>query len=912
MRTIYLAVCLLFLSFLSAMSAPFTFRGLTGSDGLSDLTVCALYKDSCGYMWMGTSTSVERFDGIHLKHYPIPGENEKLKWVNTIVETSDNRIWMGNDMGLWQVDGDSLRRVAPDVIAHGVRSICQGDDGTLYIGSETGLYICRDGAFEFRQVDSNILSSGNFVISLYLDKAGGSLWMITRNGLYAMNLKNGKTTHYPNSLFKEESECSYRTMTCLDSVLYIGTMNHGILRFDMKTAAFSRYVDVGCDVIMSLSDDGNDMLYVGTDGNGVHFVSVRERRIVRSFRNDPERKEEPGLRSNSVYSLLVDRDSLVWVGLYQTGVDYTVHQEPLFAVYKTPYFTSEHIPVRSIYIGFEKKLIGSRNGLYCIDEQKQSVVRFGTPSLRSNIILTCYAFLGKVYIGTYGGGMYVFELDSGKILDFDADGSEAFRHNSVFCFSSDEEGRLWIGASTGVYCYKGNSLLHHFDHKNSPLPEGNVYVVFFDSMRKGWICTETGIAIWDPASKTIKKNVFPEHFPDKAKVGSMFEDSEHKLYFVPYKGNLFVSDLAMSKVYEIGPDTPLEGKEIRFVTEDKDSCLWIGTGSGLFYYDKKNSFVPYNFVSGIPDPNFLPCEPVRGKDGRIWFANNEGLLYLPENWKRQRRGLPYTMHVTEVYVNGKSVPFPVKGGAGTYGKVILDPEQNNVTFRFSGFAFTDPAYAAYEYKLEGLENDWKRLVGKSEAVYYNLEPGAYVFKVRRMGEPDTETGMAVKVLSPTNWKAWTIGIVLCCIAMVCSFFVYVGRKRKERKKLEAPKEKYRTSNLSDSECRQLVRKLENAMSEKKLYANPDLKLMDLAEIIGVSSHTLSYLFNQYLKKSYYDYVNDWRIEEFKELIARKAHAKYTLNTLIEKCGFGSRASFFRCFKNKTGITPNEYIKQSNQ
>lgn len=124
MRTIYLAVCLLFLSFLSAMSAPFTFRGLTGSDGLSDLTVCALYKDSCGYMWMGTSTSVERFDGIHLKHYPIPGENEKLKWVNTIVETSDNRIWMGNDMGLWQVDGDSLRRVAPDVIAHGVRSIC--------------------------------------------------------------------------------------------------------------------------------------------------------------------------------------------------------------------------------------------------------------------------------------------------------------------------------------------------------------------------------------------------------------------------------------------------------------------------------------------------------------------------------------------------------------------------------------------------------------------------------------------------------------------------------------------------------------------------------------------------------------------------------------------------------------------
>ena len=141
------------------MSAPFTFRGLTGSDGLSDLTVCALYKDSCGYMWMGTSTSVERFDGIHLKHYPIPGENEKLKWVNTIVETSDNRIWMGNDMGLWQVDGDSLRRVAPDVIAHGVRSICQGDDGVACDAIQTAGEI---GGVKFAVFDDEYVFTGAF------------------------------------------------------------------------------------------------------------------------------------------------------------------------------------------------------------------------------------------------------------------------------------------------------------------------------------------------------------------------------------------------------------------------------------------------------------------------------------------------------------------------------------------------------------------------------------------------------------------------------------------------------------------------------------------------------------------------------------------------------------------------------
>ena len=101
MKNALFTLYLIFLSILPAYSVSHIFRGLTGADGLSDLTVCALYKDSCGYVWMGTSTSVERFDGVYLKHYPIPGVNEKLKWVNTITETAGNRIWIGNDMGLW-------------------------------------------------------------------------------------------------------------------------------------------------------------------------------------------------------------------------------------------------------------------------------------------------------------------------------------------------------------------------------------------------------------------------------------------------------------------------------------------------------------------------------------------------------------------------------------------------------------------------------------------------------------------------------------------------------------------------------------------------------------------------------------------------------------------------------------------
>ena len=98
------------------------------------------------------------------------------------------------------------------------------------------------------------------------------------------------------------------------------------------------------------------------------------------------------------------------------------------------------------------------------------------------------------------------------------------------------------------------------------------------------------------------------------------------------------------------------------------------------------------------------------------------------------------------------------------------------------------------------------------------------------------------------------------------------------------------------------------MLREKPYTNPELKIADLATMLGRSAHTLSYLFNQHLNRNYYDYINDYRIEEFKRLINEDEYSKYTLSALAELCGFSSRASFFRYFKKATGITPNEYIR----
>lgn len=433
------------------------------------------------------------------------------------------------------------------------------------------------------------------------------------------------------------------------------------------------------------------------------------------------------------------------------------------------------------------------------------------------------------------------------------------------------------------------------------------------------------MCIWDPSVRTLKTDVFPEGFIHKEKVRVIYEDSDHDLYFFPDKGSLFISDLSMTTFRRLQPGTPLDGNDGMFVVEDREKWLWLGTNNGLFRYDKKDCFIPYNFVDGIPSSIFTLCPPVRDENG-IWFGNSKGLLYLDAVRMNQKKSIPYPVAITEVCVNGKSVVQSVVRDGGK-SEISLESSQKNVTFYFSDFSYTAPAFMSYEYQLEGEDAGWIAVTGRSDMTYYDLPSGTYTFKVRRTGNPESETQMTVKIASSIS--IWSI--VFIVIAVVTGGIAVLLSKKKEgedereepmpgpakviEKEIQSVKEtnvvaeeKYKTNKISVEECKRLADKLEIVMHKEKPYTNPNLKIADLAASIGTSSHTLSYLFNQYLNRNYYDYINDYRIAEFKRLVEKDEYAKYTLSALAELCGFSSRASFFRYFKKATNITPNEYIR----
>ena len=936
-------------------AASSVFRNLSVSDGLPDLVVNVIYKDSKGYVWMGTNTSVERFDGIRLEHYMVEGSNENLKRVFALMEMPGNELWVGTGMGLFRLaeGAEKLERLAPEMITSGVHAFCKVGDA-LYVGTEKGLYVYKNGVFAHVLVDKNVFSKANFVTGIS-EGDSGVLWLSTMGGLKSLCLSDQKVVSFPDELGKKGQNLSYYNITRIGSKVFMGTMTDGLVAFDTLSKSFSHYLDVGCGVISSLSGDGKDLLYVGTDGNGVHFISVSRQSVVRSFRHD--RDADSQIRSNSVYSVLVDRDGLLWIGFYQLGVDYTLFQSDLFSTYKYEnLFDSRDMAVRTIAFHGSQKLIGSRDGFVCIDEADGRFRSFKSPRLRASIIVSSCYFNGKYYIGTYGGGMYVLDASTLELHDFDV-ASEPFLHGHIFVIRSDNRGNLWIGTSAGLYCFRDGKIVRHYTSDSSKLPEGNVYEIYFDSSHKGWICTETGICIWEPSSESLKNDVFPEGFVHKEKIRMIYETSDHQLYFLPDKGELFVSDLTMNHFNRLTPGTLLDGKSLMAVVEDSEGWLWVATNKGMYRFDKKNQVVPFNFADGIPSLIFINCVPIKDEEGNFWFGNSRGLVRL--NGKEMGM-LPsrYVISLSDVLVNGKSMQRQLTGEEGHYS-LTLENSQKSVTIQFSALTYSDPNSLMYEYKL-GEEGEWISLMGKSEVSLYDLPSGVTSFIIRQIGYPDS--AMTLDICIPN--RSWLHGLYLFIIIVLVVAGVYIFRRcllrvvwsvlrklngindtempvvieaektekepeetsqeveiaqeevlerpampKPEKKSTSSTEDKYRTNKVSPEECKRLFRLLEQEMKRNKPYRNPNLKVADLAVAIGTTSHSLSYLFNQYLEKNYYDYINEYRVEEFKSLILKDEYAKYTLTAMAELCGFSSRASFFRTFKKLAGITPNEYIKQ---
>lgn len=897
-----------------------TFRSLTMDNGLSNFVVTSFYKDSVGFIWIGTDNSLDRFDGVDFKHYRFNNGDINKKRVRAIAETTSGQLYIGNGIGLWKLDNkkDELQQIFSDKIDGWVTSLkWDNKDKKLYIGTEKGLFILdKENNVRFLALDKNALSANNHVTGIAFD-SGSCIWMTTKKGLCSYNKFTGKINFYEYKVLNVE-QSFFARLTCIENTLYMGTSKTGVICFDIDKHTFYKSVDVGSDIITDISSDGKNTVYVATDGNGVHFISHTDKKLIRSIRYEP--KQKTGIRSNSIYSLLVDRDGIIWVGFYQAGLDYCLHQNPVFETYSfPPYFDSNGLPVRTFLVQDNVKLIGTREGLYYINEQQKLVKSFTKTELRSNLVLSLCYHKGEYYIGTYGGGISVLNPKTMQVRPLNNDFTLLKGHG--FHFEQDANGVLWIATSGGLYRYtKERNELISYTNANSQLYSGNVFYVFFDSAGKGWIATENGLCIYDPQTKSIKSTIFPNGFFNKEIIKVIHEDSKHRLFFCPDKGNIFVSDVDMRQFSSFDLTDRFKERVFLSILEDKNHNYWFGSDNGLISIKVNgNEYRSFGFSDGIPDPVFSTDASFLDSNGRLWFGNAKGLLYVDPLKIAKSNQSSFPILITDIQVNGGELDESDKADFLDKKQIVFDYDENNFLFKFVSLQFTNPSTIVYEYKLEGYNEEWQMLAsGQNELLFNDIPAGEYVFKVRTEGSQKAIASVQIKINSFFSYKFWIIFLIVSVVIYFSANKLLQtykllkdkvsGMTNSAANKDNKTEEKYKYSKITEAECKALCDKLYAYIEAEKPFSNPELKIVDLAKALNCSSHSLSFIFNQYLTKNYYDFINEYRIKEFKRLVSGTESSKYTLSALAEQCGFSSRASFFRSFKKLTGITPNEYIR----
>lgn len=901
-----------------------SFSKLSVDNGLSNNLVNSIYKDSYGFIWFGTLEGLDRYDGVEIRScsskFPEAVEN-----VYAVKEDFGRHLWVGTATGLFRYNNkdDRFERINIDNQNVSVKAMVVLPDSSLCVGTTNGLYLINTKTNQSEHILLNNLpnSKENSITGIFPDNHG-NCWLSTFSGLVRYSSGTKKTDLF---LFNTSPQDAYNSFTSICNIgnkIYLGTNFMGIVEFDLSTKTFSPGINTDNKIILSVSSDNKERLFVGTDGGGLKVIDVRTRK-VESIEN--QENNATSISSNSVYSFYLDENDRYWIGTYSGGVNFTKGVAGNFKLHPvTSDYPEANKSIRSFYFAPDgAQYFGTRNGF--IQISKSGVAKFfqSNPNdkngLRSNIILAVYPYKGDILIGTYGGGVSRFSVSEQKIKPF-LD-SDIFSKGNAYAFETDKDGNLWIATFMGVYRYSpANKQIVNFNRQNSSMKSDEVFEITFDSKGRLWMGTMSGTCVVTPKGDQLEKTDLPQAAVNNFKTNYIYEDQAGNIWICTERGGLIMLDqgLTTSKIFH---DTDgLPDNSICAIIESSTGEYWISTLKGFCKFSSlSKKFTRFSLSDGLPSLVFTPAATYLSPEGTLYFGNEKGLVYFNPA-ESGETSMKSKIRLTDFYLFGK----PVMPGAESVLKqpieateaIRLNDRSNSIGFRFVTLNYINPADNSYEYKLDGFDKEWRSNGSNNTVFYEKLKPGNYTFKVRNANEADEKSPNNVELkiqIQHSLFSSPLFFLFALLFASAGAFIMirYIKKLQKQGKRfIELPQklEKYRGSKIPETQSTIISNELKRYMEEKKPYLNAEFKLADLANEINYPLHEISQVLNQDLNQSFPDFVNKYRIEEVKKRMEDKTYAKFTFIAIAQQCGFNSKTSFYRIFKNETGKTPADYVK----
>jgi AraC-like DNA-binding protein len=297
-------------------------------------------------------------------------------------------------------------------------------------------------------------------------------------------------------------------------------------------------------------------------------------------------------------------------------------------------------------------------------------------------------------------------------------------------------------------------------------------------------------------------------------------------------------------------------------------------------------------------------------NGELWFLTKKGISIVNPDRIRINKNPPPVV-IESVYFDQLFIPLHQEPGAYQFKGI------RSFRFHFTAPTFLSPEKIKFRYRLEGFENDWIFLApGRGRVVHYwNLEPGTYTFKVMACnaeGLWNPAGDSMTFILKPFFYQTvpFQLGMLILAAVLAVGAAFYIYKKRPFTRK-----EKYKGSSLNPVFVDECIKKLKHLMENQKVYRDEKISLPSLAEKLSlavkstVGPHQLSQMLNEKLNRNFPDFINYYRIEEAREILASRKGGEKKISVIAGDVGFNSMTAFYRTFKKYTGMTPNQYKEE---
>ncbi|MBV6443779.1 MAG: Adaptive-response sensory-kinase SasA [Ignavibacteriaceae bacterium] len=802
-RKLSLFFLFLLVSLNSQRIEKFSFGTISVSQGLSQGRVKAILQDQTGFLWFGTADGLNRYDGYSMLTFRFNAEKTNTirdNTINDLKELPDGKIVIAHNEGVDIFDPvtEMFTPVIfnfmgnnPPRIKDVEKIIVPGKyNGFIYLGTQAGLvkhYFDKSYDILVLQLQTDPAENDRSIKALLEDERG-NIWVGTGGeGLYLFDpVKNSSTNLYKPSPVEITNKIP--AVTCIgtdgNGRIFTGELKY-LQVFDLEGKHIRKNISNGFAIPIAFNTFSNNTIFVAYLAKGLYLYSFDNN----SFTKIVDKDGTLDFGHLDFLSIVKDRNDRYWCGSNGYGIKYFSAKEPI--IQKFDDFGNNLKSIRSflelsdgtVFISGYKELQQLPKGFDTSGSYKgRSITVFDAPFVAYCMLEDIYDRGNGIWLGNEGNGLFRYSIKSntseriGRVKDSPDEIHGDFIQSMII----GSDSLLWIATELGLNAYNPitkKTLYYPASIEKDTISSFGWSFALVESNNSIFLGTSSyGVIRFDKSTKQFSNFLNTRSKPlaiPSNDIRTIFIKGD-SLFCLGTGYGLVVYNSKTQTIQTYSSNDGLPGDLIYGILEDNNGNLWLSTNAGLAMFNpKRKIFSSYILADGIQGYEYNTKAYLKLSKGRLLFGGTEG-FNLVDPKKIEKDETPPKILISGLNLFSKKIP------VGEYnGKVILDSavqykksvsfdyNQNSIAIEFTDF-IPDTRFVYY---LEGLEKEYSLPTSDRKAIYSNLAPGTYYFKVAtldRQGNLAENEATLQIIINPPYWATWWFRtlIVLAVITLI--------------------------------------------------------------------------------------------------------------------------------------------------